>query len=75
MTLSIRDLVEAVAQATHGKGKIAWDESKPGGTPSKERRVRHLESHSCQALILLAVGLSSKVGGYCNQSPVPSVRI
>ncbi|WP_370594622.1 hypothetical protein [Synechococcus sp. CBW1006] len=37
--LSIRELAEAVAQATGFTGAIHWDTSKPDGTPKKQLNV------------------------------------
>ena len=42
--LSIRELAEAVAAATGFAGTIAWDSSKPDGTPKKQLDVSRLRS-------------------------------
>ena len=59
--LTIRDLAEAVAQATGFQGEIVWDRSKPDGTPKKQLDVSRLAHLGWRARIPLAEGLSSTV--------------
>jgi GDP-L-fucose synthase len=42
--LTIRELAEAVATATVFQGEIAWDDSKPDGTPKKQLDVSRLQA-------------------------------
>ena len=58
LDLSIRELAEAVAQATGFKGEIQWDTSKPDGTPKKQLDVSRLKAMGWQASISLEDGLS-----------------
>ena len=59
--LSIRELAEAVAEATGFRGAIHWDSSKPDGTPRKQLDVSRLARLGWRARIPLAEGLTSTV--------------
>ena len=59
--LSIRDLAEAVAEATGFDGTINWDISKPDGTPKKQLDVTRLKTLGWIAQIQLKDGLKSTV--------------
>jgi GDP-L-fucose synthase len=59
--LSIRELAEAVANATGYSGTIQWDTSKPDGTPKKQLNVSRLASLGWRARIPLVEGLASTV--------------
>ena len=73
--LSIRDLSEAVAQATGFNGTIDWDTTKPDGTPKKQLDVSRLASLGWQARISLADGLSRTVASYREQLDQELVRL
>ena len=62
--LSIRDLAEAVAEATGFSGVIDWDTSKPDGTPKKQLDVTRLAGLGWQARIPLIDGLKETVQNY-----------
>ena len=59
--LTIRELAEAVAEATGYRGTILWDTSKPDGTPKKQQDVSRLAALGWRARIQLAQGLASTV--------------
>ena len=59
--LSIRELAEAVANATGYGGTIEWDTSKPDGTPKKQLDVSRLARLGWRARIPLEDGLESTV--------------
>ena len=59
--LTIRELAEAVAEATSFQGEIHWDTSKPDGTPKKQLDVSRLADLGWRARIPLAEGLRSTV--------------
>jgi GDP-L-fucose synthase len=59
--LTIRQLAEAVAEATGFQGEIHWDASKPDGTPKKQLDVSRLAALGWRARIPLAQGLRSTV--------------
>ena len=59
--LSIRELAEAVGEATGFQGEILWDASKPDGTPKKQLDVSRLVRLGWRARIPLADGLASMV--------------
>jgi GDP-L-fucose synthase len=59
--LSIRELAEAVAEATGYQGAIEWDSSKPDGTPKKQLDVSRLAALGWRARIPLAEGLTRTV--------------
>ena len=59
--LSIRELAEAVANATGYSGTIEWDTNKPDGTPKKQLDVSRLARLGWRARIPLEDGLASTV--------------
>jgi GDP-L-fucose synthase len=73
--LSIRQLAEAVAEATGFQGEILWDASKPDGTPKKQLDVSRLASLGWQARIPLAEGLRSTVALFREQLQQHLVRL
>ena len=73
--LSIRELAEAVANATGFRGTIQWDTSKPDGTPKKQLDVSRLASLGWQARIPLAQGLASTVAEFLEQYNQQLVRL
>jgi GDP-L-fucose synthase len=73
--LTIRQLAEAVAEATGFQGEILWDASKPDGTPKKQLDVSRLASLGWQARIPLAEGLSSTVALFREQLQQQLVRL
>lgn len=62
--LSIRELAEAVAQATGFTGAIHWDTSKPDGTPKKQLDVSRLAALGWWARIPLPEGLVGTVADF-----------
>ena len=73
--LTIRELAEAVAQATGFHGEIVWDRSKPDGTPKKQLDVSRLAQLGWRARIPLAEGLSSTVALFRQQLQDNLVRL
>ena len=59
--LSIKELATQIAAATGFQGRIAWDSSKPDGTPRKLLDVRRLGAMGWRATIPLAEGLQRVV--------------
>ncbi|MBD1193768.1 GDP-L-fucose synthase [Vulcanococcus sp. Clear-D1] len=72
---SIRELAEAVAQATGFTGEIAWDPTKPDGTPKKQLDVSRLNALGWQARIPLDQGLNSTVALFREQLQKELVRL
>jgi GDP-L-fucose synthase len=62
--LPIRELADCVAAAVGYQGEIAWDASKPDGTPRKILDVSALARLGWQARISLAEGLARTVADY-----------
>jgi len=62
--LTIRELAEAVAEATGFQGEILWDASKPDGTPKKQLDVSRLADLGWRARIPLVEGLRSTVAQF-----------
>ena len=62
--LTIRELAEAVAEASGYRGEIRWDTSKPDGTPRKQLDVSRLAAMGWTASIPLARGLRETVEAY-----------
>ena len=75
LDLSIRDLAEAVAQATGFNGTIDWDTTKPDGTPKKQLDVSRLASLGWGARISLADGLVTTVSLFREQLAHHLVRL
>ncbi|WP_010314370.1 GDP-L-fucose synthase [Synechococcus sp. CB0205] len=73
--LTIRDLAEAVAQATGFQGEIVWDRSKPDGTPKKQLDVSRLDQLGWRARISLSEGLRSTVALFRQQLQDNLVRL
>ena len=59
--LSIKELATQIAAATGFQGRIAWDSSKPDGTPRKLLDVSRLGAMGWRATIPLAEGLQRVV--------------
>ena len=73
--LSIRELAEAVAEATDFKGKIQWDSSQPDGTPKKQLDVSRLRQLGWRARIALSEGLQGTVSLFRQQLQQNLVRL
>lgn len=73
--LSIRQLAEAVAEATGYPGEILWDASKPDGTPKKQLDVSRLAGLGWRARIPLQEGLRSTVALFREQLQQQLVRL
>ena len=66
--LSIRDLVEIVAEIVGYRGTIRYDTSKPDGTPRKQLDVRRLRSLGVNPDISLRQGIASTYAWYSDYS-------
>ena len=75
LDLSIRELAEAVAEATGYGGTIEWDISKPDGTPKKQLDVSRLKALGWSAQTPLAQGLVSTVAEFREQLSQQLVRL
>ena len=75
LDLSIRDLAEAVAQATGFNGTIDWDTTKPDGTPKKQLDVSRLASLGWRARISLSEGLVNTVSLFREQLAHHLIRL
>jgi GDP-L-fucose synthase len=73
--LTIRELAEAVAEATGFQGELHWDASKPDGTPKKQLDVSKLAALGWRAQIPLDVGLASTVKEFCLRFSQQKVRL
>jgi len=73
--LTIRELAEAVAQATGFRGELLWDASKPDGTPKKQLDVSRLAALGWRARIPLAEGLVSTVAEFRQGLSSGAVRL
>jgi GDP-L-fucose synthase len=65
--LTIRELAEAVAEATGFRGEIHWDASKPDGTPKKQLDVSRLAELGWQAKTPLNEGLKSTINCFTHE--------
>ena len=75
LDLTIRQLAEAVAEATGYRGDILWDASKPDGTPKKQLEVSRMASLGWRASISLSEGLRSTVALFREQLQQELVRL
>jgi len=73
--LTIRELAEAVAEATGFRGTVAWDASKPDGTPKKQLDVSPLAALGWRARIPLREGLRDTVRLFREQLDQQLVRL
>ena len=62
--LSIRELAEAIREVTGAAAEIAWDASKPDGTPRKLLDVSRMTALGWTASVPLADGLASTYAWY-----------
>jgi GDP-L-fucose synthase len=72
--ISIRELAARVAIATGFKGKIAWDHSKPDGTPRKVLDVSRIKTLGWEPTITLDQGIASTVAWYLEANAREEVR-
>ena len=73
--LSIKELAEAVADATGFRGKIIWDKSKPDGTPKKQLEISQLSRLGWNAQIPLQEGLVATVSDFRRQLENQLLRV
>ncbi|MCW5966546.1 MAG: GDP-L-fucose synthase [Bryobacterales bacterium] len=66
--LTIAELVETIRDVVGFKGNIAWDPSKPDGTPRKVLDVSRLQSLGWKPRIKLRAGLEATYDWYCAQA-------
>lgn len=72
--VTIRELTEKVAEVTGFAGRIAWDASKPDGTPRKLMDVSKLTSLGWQARINLAEGLQRTYASFLEEQAAGRLR-
>jgi GDP-L-fucose synthase len=72
--ITIRELSEAIAEATCYRGDILWDTSKPDGTPKKQLDISRLSSLGWEPKISLHEGLIQTVFQYREQLKKGLVR-
>jgi len=65
--ITIKELTEAVARVTGFQGSIAWDASKPDGSPRKLLDVSMLSSMGWKARISLEDGLKSTYASFLDE--------
>jgi GDP-L-fucose synthase len=72
--VTIRELTETVAQVTGYTGRIAWDASKPDGTPRKLMDVSRLSRLGWQAKIGLREGVGKTYASYQAEKAAGTLR-
>ncbi|HUR58505.1 MAG TPA: GDP-L-fucose synthase [Opitutaceae bacterium] len=72
--VTIRELTEQVATVTGYRGRIAWDASKPDGTPRKLLDVSRLSALGWRARIALADGLAKTFASYREEKAAGKLR-
>ena len=73
--LTIKQLAEAVAEATGFQGEILWDTTQPDGTPKKQLDVSRMDALGWRARIPLSEGLRSTVQLFREQLDQQLVRL
>jgi GDP-L-fucose synthase len=72
--VTIRELTELVAQVTGYGGKVAWDATKPDGTPRKLLDVSKLSALGWKARIALRDGIASTYQSFLAEKQSGSLR-
>ena len=72
--LSIQDLTEKVAETVDFRGRIAWDKSKPDGTPKKQLDVSRMTNMGWKASITLNEGLEMAYEDFQNRLATGTLR-
>jgi GDP-L-fucose synthase len=73
--ITIRELTERVSQVTGFRGSVAWDASKPDGTPRKLLDVSRLSGLGWKARIDLDTGLKSTYKSFLAESAAGRARL
>ena len=73
--VTIRELAEAVKSATGSSAEIAWDASKPDGTPRKLSDTTLIRSLGWRPAIDLKRGLEMTVADYRAEVAAGTVRL
>jgi GDP-L-fucose synthase len=72
--VTIRELAETVARETGYKGRIAWDASKPDGTPRKLLDVSRLSALGWRSRIGLGDGIDATYKSFLSEMSSGSLR-
>ena len=72
--VTIKELTETVAATTGFKGKVAWDASKPDGTPRKLLDVSRLATLGWRAKINLKDGLAKTYASFQTELAAGTLR-
>jgi GDP-L-fucose synthase len=72
--VTIRELTEIVAETVGFKGRIAWDASKPDGTPRKLMDVSKLTALGWKARIALREGVRMTYASYLAEKTAGTLR-
>lgn len=72
--VTIRELTETVAAVTGFSGKIAWDATKPDGTPRKLMDVSKLSALGWKAKIALREGVEKTYASFLAESAAGALR-
>jgi len=67
--LTIRELTDMVGRIVGYRGKVAWDTSKPDGTPRKLLDVSRLAALGWSASTPLTQGIAATYADYCDSLP------
>ena len=72
--VTIKELTELVAQVTGFKGRIAWDATKPDGTPRKLMDVSRLSALGWKARVGLRDGVAKTYASYLAEKAAGTLR-
>ena len=72
--VTIRELTETVAATTGFAGKVAWDASKPDGTPRKLLDISRLAKLGWTAKIALTDGLAQTYASFLAEQAAGKLR-
>ena len=72
--VTIRELTEMVAATKNYRGRIAWDASKPDGTPRKLLDVSRLSGLGWKARVDLREGLAKTYASFVSEKAAGTLR-
>jgi GDP-L-fucose synthase len=73
--VTIRELTQIVAEVTGYRGRIAWDTSKPDGTPQKLLDVSRMSALGWRARIALREGIGATYASFLEEKRAGTLRV
>ena len=73
--VSIKELVELIAQQCNYNGEIVWDFSKPDGTQRKKLDTSRMSNLGWKAKVSLEEGIKRTIKAYLNEKELNTLRV